>query len=578
MTRKLRILHVGEASFLATGYSVYAMEVMSRLQATGKYELAELACYVTKSDPRASQLPWKFYGNNPDFDNQHEVDRFNQKGTNQFGEYSFERVCLDFKPDIVWSIRDWWMDEFIERSPFRPYFRWVVMPTVDASPQHEQWLATYMNADAVFTYSDWGREILDKEGGGLINTQGSAPPGADLETFVPMDKKALRAKFRFEDDVQIIGTVMRNQGRKLYPELIESFAEFMRRAPAEMAKKTYLYLHTSYPDKGWDIPRLIKRYGVSSRVLVTYKCLRCKAVFPSFFMDATGPCMDCGYLAARMPNVQEGVDRSTLAKIINLFDVYVQYANSEGFGMPMVEAASCGVPVFATDYSAMSDVVRKVEGYPIRVDRYRMDNEFGCLRAIPDNNDLVYKWIKFFSLSDGQRRQKSQKARQGVGKHYTWPQTTNRWMRAFDSLMTSNTQSTLTGTTRNPSFTTAVVSGGVVRIRSWDSVPNLWQPKPLPKKSFDSNEDLVRWAISNVLGRPELTNSYLSVRLIRDLSWGLSMKQLSGGNYANEHSVIAGRSDMTPFGPEEMIRELTLMCENRNTWEQRRWQTIQGCE
>ena len=35
--------------------------------------------------------------------------------------------------------------------------------------------------------------------------------------------------------------------------------------------------------------------------------------------------------------------------------------------MPQVEAACCGVPVAAVDYSAMEDVVRHTNGYPIRI-------------------------------------------------------------------------------------------------------------------------------------------------------------------------------------------------------------------
>lgn len=598
MSRKPRILYVGEATFLATGYSVYGMEVLSRLHATGKYELAELACYAKNDDPRAKQLPWKFYGNEP-----HERDHlFNSKKTNEFGSFSFEQVCLQFRPDVVFDVRDHWMLEFEERSPFRPYYKWVIMPTVDASPQHEQWLATFMNADAVFSYSDWGAKVLKEEGGGLIKCHGSASPGADLATFTPMDKKALRQKFRFDDDVQIIGTVMRNQGRKLYPELIEAFCGFLKAAPPEMAQKTYLYLHTSYPDQGWDIPRLIKKYGVGCRTLVTYKCQRCQVAFPSFFMDVSAPCQKCGLPTARMPNVQEGVNRETLSRTINFFDVYVQYANSEGFGMPMVEAASCGVPVFATDYSAMSDVVRKVNGYPIRVSAYRMDNDFGCMRAIPDNKDLIDKWIKFFSLSESERHRKSQQARQGVEKHYTWEQTAKKWETVFDKL-TSETYSTSPitnipsrsmGTAQNPSLLKGVAAEGksgpktpwelekpLERSESsvvsrWDSPPTIHHPATLPTEPFANNEEMVRWAISNVLGRPELTNTYLSVRLIRDLNWGLSARSLAGGNYHNELSVITKRSDLQKFGPEDMIRELTLMCEERNKWEQRRWQMVQG--
>src|SRR6185312_14484588 len=91
------------------------------------------------------------------------------------------------------------------------------------------------------------------------------------------------------------------------------------------------------------------------------------------------------------------VSREVLAAVINTFDAYVQYSVCEGFGMPMVEAAACQIPVFAVDYSAMSDVVRKVKGFPVRVERFFRDRDTGARRALPDNGDLVEGLVKFFS-------------------------------------------------------------------------------------------------------------------------------------------------------------------------------------
>ena len=78
----------------------------------------------------------------------------------EFGEYTFNHVLLDFMPDFVVDIRDWWMFEFQQRSPFRDFFHWCIMPTVDATPQNNQWMDTFASADAVFAYSEFGKEVL----------------------------------------------------------------------------------------------------------------------------------------------------------------------------------------------------------------------------------------------------------------------------------------------------------------------------------------------------------------------------------------------------------------------------------
>ena len=134
--RKKKILFSSEATYLNTGYATYAREVMGRLYQMGKYDLAEFASYGDNNDPKSSQIPWKFYGNMPDTSNKEDVDEYNRIPNHQFGAWRFESVLLDFQPDIVCDIRDFWMFDYQEQSPFRSLFHWVIMPTVDAAPQN----------------------------------------------------------------------------------------------------------------------------------------------------------------------------------------------------------------------------------------------------------------------------------------------------------------------------------------------------------------------------------------------------------------------------------------------------------
>jgi hypothetical protein len=105
--RKKRILFCSEATFLHTGYATYTREILSYLYSTGKYEIAEMASYGTRYDPRAANIPWKYYGVVPDEKcSEQEREQYGTHTTAQFGELIFEEVCLDFKPDIVCDIRD----------------------------------------------------------------------------------------------------------------------------------------------------------------------------------------------------------------------------------------------------------------------------------------------------------------------------------------------------------------------------------------------------------------------------------------------------------------------------------------
>jgi hypothetical protein len=50
---------------------------------------------------------------------------------NQFGKWRFHKVVCDFKPDIIFAIRDHWMDEWMLKSPYRSFFKFTWMPTID---------------------------------------------------------------------------------------------------------------------------------------------------------------------------------------------------------------------------------------------------------------------------------------------------------------------------------------------------------------------------------------------------------------------------------------------------------------
>ena len=49
---KKKILFCSEASYLNTGYATYSREIIRRLHASGKYEVAEFASYGKDGDPR----------------------------------------------------------------------------------------------------------------------------------------------------------------------------------------------------------------------------------------------------------------------------------------------------------------------------------------------------------------------------------------------------------------------------------------------------------------------------------------------------------------------------------------------
>jgi len=547
--RKLRILWCGEASFLHTGYAVYAKEVLTRLYNTGKYKIAEMACYASHDNPNINQAPWRVYPTMPT--SQSEADAYASNQTYQFGEWRFDDICLDFRPDVVIDIRDWWMIEYQQRAAFRKFYKWAIMPTVDSHPQQEQYLATYMDADAVFTYSEYGRDVLENETNGHIKVEGVPSPGANFDALKPHpNKKQHRELFGFVDDVNIIGTVMRNQRRKLYPNLISSFRNMLDNNP-DLQSNTYLYLHTSYPDLGWDLPYFIKKYNMGSHTILTYKCLSCGSFFPSFFQGAKTSCQKCGKINAVLPNTSQGLTTEELGAVMNWFDIYVQYSVCEGFGMPQVEAAACGVPVITVKYSAMESVGEKLKAEFIEPKSFFWDSPTHSERAIPDDEQLSKKIAEFVRLPRSMKSKKGMDCYIGAKRNYTWDRAAAIWEDYLDKIEPESHEET------------------------WESKPEIHRYTNQIPDNIQNNNDFISWAIQNVWGQSDKTNSYVAMRLLRDLNDGKAPQGLGSIHY-DDNSFADNQMSRQDFSVEDAMNTLANMCDYNNSWEEKRAQLSQS--
>jgi hypothetical protein len=346
------------------------------------------------------------------------------------------------------------------------------------------------------------------------------------------NKSAHKEESGLMGDIKIIGTVMRNQKRKLFPDLFKAFRKFLneceQQGKTELAKKTFLYLHTSYPDVGWDIPVLLKEFGLGSKVLFTYLCRQTGQCFPSFFQGASMISPFTKQATAVFPSVVQGISEMQLKNIMCLFDVYVQYSICEGFGMPQVEAAACGVPVMSVDYSAMEDVVRNLNGQPIKVKRLFRELETGAYRAMPDNDDLAQTLLAFFSSPEPIRQRKGFRAREGVVKNYTWEHTTKAWEDYFDSFEPKKLQG------------------------KWASDPRLVNENASIPENIISHKDFIEISSNKILnGR---IKAYQKSEMIRDLNYGA---KFNGKLWA-------------PFNRENAIRTMNIWAKNINDCERAR--------
>lgn len=518
--RKKKILFVGESSFLATGFATYWNEVIKRLHKEDVFEIAEMGSYSSDGDPRIVSVPWKFYPVQPHQSDEEGNRIFRSNISNQFGQAKFDSVCLDFKPDIVLTIRDFWMDEFVDKSPFRKNFLWYWMLTIDGIPQRQLWLDLYKRADGCLTYSKWGMDVMKKDGLDGTNMITIASPGSDLEIFKPPDnKREHKKKLGIDPNTIIIGTVNRNQKRKLFYDLIEAFSMWIKKTKAkghtDLVKKTFLYLHTSYPDVGYDIGRAITEFKVGTKVIMTYMCSTCNTVYPSFFQGEWAVCRKCKNNTAHPPNANSSPPREVLAEIMKCFDLYVNYSICEGFSMGCRDANTCGLPVAAVRYSAMEDHIAVPNNIPIEVGRFFYESiiETEQRRALPSNDDLVQKLDSFVRMSEEKRNEVSKKIREYAIEpaevygqkeklpRFSWDRTAAIWRNVLNEIEIKDPNTTWL----NP-------------------VPQVIKPNLIPPSNKLDNVEFVNWVMKDIFCKPELIGSYYAVEWMKYLNAGFRIE------------------------------------------------------
>lgn len=515
---------VGESSHLKSGFGNYTREILSRLYKTNKYEIAELSSYRTLETPKTE--PWKIYPaavspNHPLF------GEFNSNISNQYGQWRFEFALLDFKPHIVFDVRDFWNYTFQEVSPLRQFYHWIITPTYDSSPQKIDSINTFKNADMVLFHTEWAKKDLINNYYYNHNNLGPiANDAVDPNIFKPIgySKKFHKIKHNIEPDSFIIGSVMRNQKRKLIPDLIKVFAQLLKNNNNN--KKLYLYLHTSFPDAFcWDIPSLLLEHNVANNVLITYRCAKCNGYEPSVFKGIKKICPSCRSLTSYICSPSNGVSDTELNEIYNIFDTYVQYAICEGFGIPPVEAASTGLPIVTINYGAMGEIGSNIGAFLIETARVFREQETNANRCYPDDSHCIKILQSLIDMPLTELNNIGKQTRDKLIQYYNWDKTAKIYEQIFDDI-------------------------DITQKLDWNT-----KSRPVDLKytviNSQGNRDFIYDIVDNILKEPYLKSTNFIQELIRSLDDGIILDGLK----------------RVPFERQSAIKVLEVYANNKSTME-----------
>lgn len=154
----------------------------------------------------------------------------------------------------------------------------------------------------------------------------------------------------------------------------------------------------------------------------------------------------------------------------------------------------------SVDYSAMSDIVRKTEGTPIKVQRFFRDVNMGSYRALPDNEDCINKIISFLQKPEPMKKILGNKARKAIENFYTWDNTVKIWETLFDNIKLTGLQG------------------------QWDApMRKFRQSAPFNESKHLTRSEYVRWSIANVMDEPDRINEKFALQLAKELNYGLKL-------------------------------------------------------
>ncbi|CAN2041792.1 protein O-GlcNAc transferase [Candidatus Magnetomoraceae bacterium gMMP-15] len=259
------------------------------------------------------------------------------------------------------------------------------------------WTAPLHKLDEIWLPSKWGKDIFIKHGFDKEKIK-VVPEGVDPLIFNP-DRKTR------QEILNIPGFKFLNIGkyeeRKNTKELITAFDEEFKNAPDV---KLILSCHNSLI-QGFDIKKEINKFNLTHpEKIITVDPVREHSDFASFYTSC---------------------------------DAFVFPTRAEAWGLPIIEAMACGLPVIVTNYSGQTEYVNENNAYLL--DFTLEDIKRPCILskhetygqwARPDINHLKYL-MRYVYEHQNEAMEKGSYASQDVLINWTWKKAAEIALDAF---------------------------------------------------------------------------------------------------------------------------------------------------
>jgi len=214
--------------------------------------------------------------------------------------------------------------------------KWIPWFPIDTEPMPARIKEKIEQAFFRIAMSKYGQE--QAQAGGLDSEY--VPLGIDSKIYNPMEQKKARENMMLPEDKFMIGMVAMNKGnpsRKAFFQTIQAFAALKKKH-----SDVFLYLHTLDGTRSPEMVNLVE----------------CCNAFGLSYAYAYGPgAMEADVLFADQYRYALGYPPDIMAMMYSAMDVHALVTMGEGFGIPIIEAQACGVPVIVGDWTSMPELL-----------------------------------------------------------------------------------------------------------------------------------------------------------------------------------------------------------------------------
>lgn len=281
----------------------------------------------------------------------------------QYGAKSFPKLVSTFKPDLVWTLSDPYMSDYMGHYASRYNFKLIAHYPADGAPQLDPFFDIVKRADEFVPITHYAARAFSKAFDGEIKPH--IYHGVDTTVFSPISH-AEKLERRVEvgsmnKETFVLGYVGHNQWRK------QTWNMFL----------VLKYLREGaywYPDNGVGNVLLDKWDDIDGRFVATdhsgsgYSRAEPRDVvlwmhafkragvdfLPDQLKTIFG--LDNAIIYTQEMQSDQGISDYEMAELYRIFDAYLALSGGEGFCIPIIEAYASGVPVVYTNYSGHGEI------------------------------------------------------------------------------------------------------------------------------------------------------------------------------------------------------------------------------